>query len=746
MVKTKTQTKTKTKTNENDKMDMTSVMKTLNQNKANKQEVEKELKKQKRLEKEKQERDEGAKVFKKLSKKEKRELKGMAQHLGSLRKLELSMVVNQASFLKKCKKKCADKKIPFRFFIEVLFPKISDTTMSLSTATRRIALLKDAEAFEKVYGKGSLKQINTIQQMKELLEEANKKHIEKADEDFSGLFKGGDDDESEEEEEDGDDDDESEEEEEETKTDTENEPSPKTKKPSKPSKPEEEEEETKTDTENEPEKEEEETKTDTENEPEKEKSPKTKPKSKPKGKSKVRTPKADETMASASNPPNPPNPPNDDNDENESSSSEQEEEEEEKENVDNPISPTTKSQRRKNKARNLIRTNIDRLLKSVETFLEENEIETGRYLQTRNLLQKCLKNWNEGIHLEDEEQREEENENAKKKVFKENTLKTEKVGKIERKCEINTDSEDERTENEDTEGDHTTTDEENEDDSASTSEADINIKIPQGDGGSSEGLSDSESSEYHYEPIKFWYLKADGKNMIKTLKFTNMREIMESNIFEHSIESITFEPDERNKFEFFFDGLHWETNEKIGNNKALKKLLPVLPEKFENLYHQNVLIVRIGNNKDWSEMNISPNNFKRIMKPFFEKLKINENRKMFEELKKQKSKNIQFLTYNAENDELEEVETPLAFRQMLNRVNEKVAKQQVRASEGYAQCPNCDKKYKLKEEWKTSDVAIERERWLSGCCSDSCWDEMTGWNKNHPDHPDYESSDEEEDE
>ena len=132
------------------------------------------------------------------------------------------------------------------------------------------------------------------------------------------------------------------------------------------------------------------------------------------------------------------------------------------------------------------------------------------------------------------------------------------------------------------------------------------------------------------------------------------------------------------------------------------------------------------------------------MKPFLETLRINENRRMFEELQKQKMKNVQFLTYNADKDELEEVKTPLGFQQMLNRTNEKVAKHRVRAGDGWTQCPNCGKRYQLKEEWKTSNVAIERERWLSGCCSHFCWDVMTGWNKNHPDHPDYESPNEDE--
>ena len=41
-------------------------------------------------------------------------------------------------------------------------PEISETTMSLSTATRRIALLKDADAFKRAYGVDALKQINTV--------------------------------------------------------------------------------------------------------------------------------------------------------------------------------------------------------------------------------------------------------------------------------------------------------------------------------------------------------------------------------------------------------------------------------------------------------------------------------------------------------------------------------------------------------------------------------------------------------
>ena len=100
MVRTQTTTRIRTK------LDLTEAMRNATQTKAHQKENEKAKRKREREEKEEKERQDGQNAFKKLSKKSKRELKGMASHLGSLRKLELSMVINQASFLKKCKTRC----------------------------------------------------------------------------------------------------------------------------------------------------------------------------------------------------------------------------------------------------------------------------------------------------------------------------------------------------------------------------------------------------------------------------------------------------------------------------------------------------------------------------------------------------------------------------------------------------------------------------------------------------------------
>ena len=64
----------------------------------------------------------------------------------------------------------------------------------------------------------------------------------------------------------------------------------------------------------------------------------------------------------------------------------------------------------------------------------------------------------------------------------------------------------------------------------------------------------------------------------------------------------------------------------------MKKLIPNLPKKHQNLYHQDVIIVSIKNN-DWVDLKISPKDFKALMRPYFDMINVQERREMFEKLK-----------------------------------------------------------------------------------------------------------------
>ena len=274
MVRTKTITKTET----SGKMDATEVMKQINQAKAQAKIDDKEAKKNKRLQKEQEERAEGQATYNSLPKRKQKKLQKMAKYLGNLRKLELSMVIQQANFLKQCKEVCEKEGVKWRFFIEVLCP----IKLSMTTASRRMGILKDVKNFEKIYGKGAIQKINTVQQMQELLDEATQQELQKADAKFKSMF------DTDDEEDDSDD------EEDEPKGDTDDE------------------EEQKGDTDDE----EDEPKTKPTSTKNKAKPTSTKNKAKPtstknkaeptstknKKGSKVRTPKADETMGSEVNP------------------------------------------------------------------------------------------------------------------------------------------------------------------------------------------------------------------------------------------------------------------------------------------------------------------------------------------------------------------------------------------------------------------------------------------------------------
>lgn len=54
-------------------------------------------------------------------------------------------------------------------------------------------------------------------------------------------------------------------------------------------------------------------------------------------------------------------------------------------------------------------------------------------------------------------------------------------------------------------------------------------------------------------------------------------------------------------------------------------------------------------------------------------------------------------------------------------------KKRTMSEKPYAQCPQCNKEYELKLEWRTDpkyEGRIEREMWMSGYCSETCWNKV----------------------